>query len=609
MSTPNELRCKSCEAVIDVSSAVDGVVKCKFCHNVYTLPKEGASEAILNFLRIGEHDLDTAKFDDAYAAYAKAAQLDETEPEAYFGMALAEFKVQELKDIVNKRTQPICHEISDKDFSYNKNYRKAMSLATESQRKVFAARCEEINAVKREFFMLAEDGVDYDCFICTKVRDGNDYTKDSHYAAEIYDYLKEKGYKPFYSEREIKRRTGAAYEALILYALKTSECMVIVCSDEGYLQTPWVKNEYTRFLKLIGDNEKEGDSITIAFNGQPIERLPGKHSKIQGVDLSQPRAFSLIEDYVERHTPLACEKRKREKEAKEHEAEEIRRQIDEQKQAQEALEKKLRELNTQKAEPSAIGGVSVENLLVRAKQLRDIDKKEALRYYNQALDLDPENEDAWLGIFLLDCCANDIKDLKNHGDFSKTKYYAPLMKHASDKTKKEIGDILGNELARLDRERREEEERKERARREEEARKQRENEKWLEQIRRREDEERERKYREYVAKQKKALAGAIISLSSILLIVGGLTLFLLNGGFHEFNNNIIMPLTGWLIFLAGIVISVIGYLLALFNCEDVDIECYREEDYFPLATLGLILTFMHVFHMIYVAIKVFLDRA
>ena len=35
---------------------------------------------------MGEHDLDTCKFDEAYTAYKKAAELDPNEPEAYFGM-------------------------------------------------------------------------------------------------------------------------------------------------------------------------------------------------------------------------------------------------------------------------------------------------------------------------------------------------------------------------------------------------------------------------------------------------------------------------------------------------------------------------------------------
>ena len=41
--------------------------------------------------------------------------------------------------------------------------------------------------------------------------------------------------------------------------------MLIVCSKEEYLLTPWVKNEYSRFMELIHDERKDVDAITIVF--------------------------------------------------------------------------------------------------------------------------------------------------------------------------------------------------------------------------------------------------------------------------------------------------------------------------------------------------------
>ena len=98
--------------------------------------------------------------------------------------------------------------------------------------------------------------------MCVKVSDeqgGN--TKDSYEALKLYNHLKKRGYKPFYSEEEIRGRTGTQYEATILYALYTSECMLIVCSKEEYLLTPWVKNEYSRFMELIHDERKDVDAM------------------------------------------------------------------------------------------------------------------------------------------------------------------------------------------------------------------------------------------------------------------------------------------------------------------------------------------------------------
>ena len=315
MELQHNFRCKTCESPLDgfIENAVGGVVECPYCYNKWTIPKRETSPAALTSIRIGEHNLDTGKFDDAYTAYKKAAEIDSTEPEAYFGMALAEFKVQYLKDVSGDkpRLQPVCHEISDKQFSDDGNYMRAYMKATDSQRKEYERKAQEIDYILKEFYKLKQSGLDYDCFICVKVSDGNGgKTEDSKDADYIYRLLKDKGYKPFYSEYEIRNKQGADYEAHILYALYTSECMLVVCRDKAYLQTPWVKNEYTRFLKLVNDEEKESDSITFVFYENAIEKLPGRAGKLQGIDFSRRSADGQIVDFVENHTPEARQRRK-----------------------------------------------------------------------------------------------------------------------------------------------------------------------------------------------------------------------------------------------------------------------------------------------------------
>ena len=317
-----QIKCKTCGEPLDLNNAHNGVIKCGVCDSCFTLPKFTAEQKVIDYLFQAEGDLDTGKFDDAYTKFAKAAELDKTEPEAYWGMALAEYKIQYLKDEVNNRLQPICHEINDKDFSDSLNYFRALKYATEAQRAEYEKKGEEIDRIKKEFYKLKQTGLDYDCFICVKVSDDNgERTADSEFAHKIHRMLKNNSYEPFYSEAVLKNVTGADYEAHILYALTTSETMLVICFDEAYLRTKWVKNEYTRFLKLVNDEEKESDSITIVYRGKPIEKLPGKNGKIQGVDANELDCSHRILQFVESHTPEAKRKReeairKREEEAK-----------------------------------------------------------------------------------------------------------------------------------------------------------------------------------------------------------------------------------------------------------------------------------------------------
>lgn len=297
-------KCSNCGAQLDPSTVRGGVIECPFCHSKHIAARSQSDEA-LEFLKIGEHDLDTCRFADAYDAYAKAAQADAQEPQAYFGMALATHKIQYIKDYVNNKLQPICHEISDKVFSDDKNYKKACELATPEQKREYAAKAVEIDYIKKQFGALRAQKLEYDCFICVKVTDDNGgHTEDSHIASTLYHRLKEAGFKPFYSEEEMRGRTGADYEALILYALWESESMLVVCNDESYLNTPWVKNEYTRFIKMLRDDEKESDSITFVFGEKPVERLPGVNGKIQGVPFKSFDALDRIIKFVKNHEPV-----------------------------------------------------------------------------------------------------------------------------------------------------------------------------------------------------------------------------------------------------------------------------------------------------------------
>lgn len=293
-------KCKNCEASLNLSEAVNGVIRCNCCQSIFTVPKKEQNSDALNFLNIGELNLDAGKFDEAYLAFEKASQCDSKEPEAYWGMAISKAKVQYLKDYVNDRLQPICYEVSDKKITDDRNYNKALALATKEQKESYVQKAQEIDYIRAEFRSLKSQGLNYDCFLCVKVRDDQGkYTSDCNDANELYFHLKEKGYAPFFSEREIKNgKIGADYEALILYALYTSKCMLIICSNEDYLQTKWVKNEYSRFNSFVTDEKKERNSITFLFRKNPIEKLPGKNGKIEGIDLSKPDAYGKIEEYI-----------------------------------------------------------------------------------------------------------------------------------------------------------------------------------------------------------------------------------------------------------------------------------------------------------------------
>ncbi len=414
------VKCKNCGAQLDITKAVGGVVECEYCHSKHTLAKSNDTNAV-NFLAMGEHGLDNGKFDEAYSAFSKAANLDGNEPEAYFGMALAGNKVRYIKDVKNNCLQPICYDATNISFANDAHYKKALALAFAEQKGEYERRAKEIDYIRNEFYKLKQSGKEYDCFICVKVSgDGGHKTIDSERANDIYYHLKDKGYRPFYSEREIQNETGADYEARILYALFSSPCMLVVCSDENYLQTPWVKNEYMRFISLINDEQKEANSIAIGFFDTPIEHLPGRNGRLQGVCLKNPDAYSKIVDFVDSCAPSAKIRKLQAEEKRKAEEAELKRQLKEQaelqakqleefkrsqEKAQRELQERLAALQSSADTPTntvSVGGeTNVQALLIRVNQFLDGgDFESAKKYCNKILDIAPNNGEAWLSLFM-----------------------------------------------------------------------------------------------------------------------------------------------------------------------------------------------------------------
>lgn len=306
------LECSACGSTLDPSLIKNGICRCKYCSYNNIIPRNDTSNEVISLLVQGDGELRCAAFERAYNAYSRAAELSPEESRAYFGMALATNRIKYIKDVVNDVSQPVCFEASEKRVDSDNNYLKALNFAyNDDQYAEYERKAQEIDYIRAKFKYLKNSGLRYDTFICVKVSDGNGgFTQDSVWAGKLYDALKRNGSLPFFSERDIGDRVGEDYEALILYALSEAKSLIIVCSNEDYLRTPWVQNEYSRYYAMLDDNEKQSGSIMIAFNGQPVERVPGIRGKIQGVNLQSFDASQRICEFVKRFADTEKEQTK-----------------------------------------------------------------------------------------------------------------------------------------------------------------------------------------------------------------------------------------------------------------------------------------------------------
>ena len=295
--------CENCAAPLDLTTAKNGVIQCPACRRKIPVPDSDCTRELLAQLSIADNELDNCEFDRAYEAYKKATEIDSGNALAYFGKALARAQIQYLKDEANDPPvmRPICHRISREMFTENADYLQAVKLAGDEQSAVLRARGREIDQIQETFYDLQKNGVDYDVFISAKIsRPDGSYTDESHDASKLYSVLKDKGFKPFYSENELYKFTGSDYEAHILYALTVCTSMVLICYNESYLETPWVKNEYMRYSEMIRRGQKAKDSLVVCYKGACMDRLPHYDGKVEGIDYSGSQGMMLVLDHVKR---------------------------------------------------------------------------------------------------------------------------------------------------------------------------------------------------------------------------------------------------------------------------------------------------------------------
>ncbi len=331
------IKCDCCGSPLKITgsgkSAVGYVAECEYCGHENVLPRACVGDDVFGELEAGKRALLNGRFDEAKNAFSEVIRRDCEEPEGHFWFALAKNKVTFVRDYKYDKLLPICYAPLKTAFSQDKSFKKALELAQVGQKELYASRGRQIDYVIERFNDYRRQKIDFDCFICVKVSEISDddggeksfgqgvdsrfnksfgkyicngrRTDDCEYVGRsdgLYNYLTGRGHRVFFSEVNCRSRAGEDYEAFILYALTVARCMVIVCSDETYLDTPWVKNEYARYYNFMQRNEKAAGSLTIVYNGEAVQsiRVNDENRPVQGVDGRSPQAFALIEDFIKK---------------------------------------------------------------------------------------------------------------------------------------------------------------------------------------------------------------------------------------------------------------------------------------------------------------------
>ena len=363
------IKCKMCGGDLNISEG-SSVVECEYCGSRQTIPTADNEKKMTLFARAGRL-LRGCEFDKASGVFESIVADFPEEAEAYWGLVLCKYGIEYVDDPATGKKVPTCHRSSFDSVLDDPNYEQACENGDVIARRVYREEARQIEELRKGIIEVSGKEAPYDIFISYKETDdqGN-RTLDSVIAQDLYNELTEKGYRVFFSRISLEDKLGVEYEPYIFAALNSARLMLVVGTDYEHFDSVWVKNEWSRFLKLISSGQKKV-LIPVFKNMDPYD-MPKEFAKLSAQDMGKVGAMQDLLRGVEKILGGKTEEKK----------------------------------ETVVIQQSS--GPNVQALLKRGEMaLADGKWDDAKGYYDRVLDMDAECGEAYLGLFLVEnSCRN-----------------------------------------------------------------------------------------------------------------------------------------------------------------------------------------------------------
>ena len=390
-------KCKMCGGGLEVTEGAS-VCQCAYCGTTQTLPRLTDERRAALYDR-ANHLRRNDDYDKAAAIYEQILNEDNTDAEAYWSLVLCTYGVVYVENPGTHKHTPTVNRVQYTTIFDDSNYMSALRYADPAQRAVYEAEAAAINEIQKGILAISRQEAPYDVFICYKEKDGEgNRTPDSVLAQELYYELVELGYKVFFSRITLEGKLGTAYEPYIFAALNSAKVMVVVATDKEYVNAPWVKNEWNRYLSLIKGGAKK--MLIPAYKGMDPYDLPEEFAHLQAQNMEK---LGFMQDLV-------------------HGIEKI--------------------VGGKKEERASVGRAAsvtdpaLEPLLKRIRFfLADGMFAEATEYANKVLDRDPECGEAYVDLLLAQLKCSSIQSLRQQKvPFDELSAYRYAMRYADVET-------------------------------------------------------------------------------------------------------------------------------------------------------------------------------
>ena len=357
------IKCKMCGGDLNITEGLS-VVECEYCGSRQTIPTADNEKKMTLFARAGRL-LRGCEFDKASGVFESIVADFPEEAEAYWGLVLCKYGIEYVDDPATGKKVPTCHRSSFDSVLDDPNYEQACENGDVIARRVYREEARQIEELRKGIIEVSGKEAPYDIFISYKETDDRgSRTLDSVIAQDIYNELSEKGYRVFFSRISLEDKLGVEYEPYIFAALNSAKVMLVVGTDYEHFDSVWVKNEWSRFLKLISSGQKKV-LIPVFKNMDPYD-MPKEFAKLAAQDMGKVGAMQDLLRGVEK-----------------------------------ILNGKKEEKKETVVIQQSSGGPNVQAMLDRGSMaLEDKKWEDAQGFFNRALDMDARCAEAYLGMFL-----------------------------------------------------------------------------------------------------------------------------------------------------------------------------------------------------------------
>ena len=397
-------KCKMCGGSLEVEKG-QTICECEYCGTKQTVSATD-DEVVTNLYNRANNLRIKCEFDKAQEIYEKIVAKKPNEAEAYWGIVLCKYGIEYVEDPNTYKRVPTCHRTQLESVLTDVDYLSAIENADSNQRLIYEQEAKEIDKLQKDILSIVHNEKPFDVFICYKETDENGKrTVESVLANDIYYQLTQEGLKVFYAAITLENKLGQEYEPYIFSALNSAKVMLVVGTKPENFNSVWVKNEWSRYLKLMSNDRSK--TLIPCFRDMDAYDLPDEFSHLQAQDMSK---IGFINDIVRGIKKLVAPAKKE-------------------------------PTNTVVVESN---NTDIAPLLKRAFIfLEDGNWKDADEYCERVLDIDPENAQAYLGKLMAELKVHKQDDLaKLETSFDENDNYIKAARYADEKLRDKLNSYL-----------------------------------------------------------------------------------------------------------------------------------------------------------------------